>query len=62
MELVGCERAVPLHDPLTRHLAVFGTQLRAALAGSTPPVPAPIARRLELLAVLVDAFPQGREH
>lgn len=61
MELADGERVVPLPDPLTRHLAVFAANLRAVLAGSAPPDPAPIARRLDLLAGLVDAFPVERK-
>ncbi len=62
MELADGARAVPLPDPLTQHLAVFAASLRAVLAGARPPDPAPIARRLELLSSLVDAFPDARKH
>jgi hypothetical protein len=62
MELADGERVVPLPDPLTRHLAVFASDLRAVLAGAAPKDPAPIARRLELVAALVDAFPGERKH
>jgi hypothetical protein len=41
---------------------VFATKLREVLAGSSPPDPAPIARRLELLAALVDAYTDERKH
>lgn len=57
MELADGERTVPLPDPLSRHLAVFATRLRAVMAGSAPPDPAPIACRLALLGALVDACP-----
>lgn len=57
MELADDERAVPLPDPLSRHVAVFAAHLRAALEGSAPPDPAPIACRLALLGALVDACP-----
>jgi hypothetical protein len=57
MELADGERTVPLPDPLTRHLTVFAAQLRAAMEGSAPPDPAPIACRLALLGALVDAWP-----
>jgi hypothetical protein len=57
MELSDGARAVPLPDPLTRHLAVFAARLRAVLEGSAPPDPAPLAVRLALLSALVDAWP-----
>ncbi len=57
MELADGGRAVPLPDPLSRHLAVFAASLRATLAGAAPPDPAPIACRLAMLESLVDAFP-----
>jgi len=57
MELADGTRAVPLADPLTAHLARFADSLRATLAGAAPPDPGPIARRLGMLAALVDAFP-----
>jgi hypothetical protein len=57
MELTDGARAVPRPDPLTAHLARVAENLRAVLAGATPPDPAPIARRLALLSSLVDAFP-----
>jgi hypothetical protein len=59
MELADGERVVPLPDPLARHLAVFAANLRVVLGGSGPPDPAPLARRLELLAALVDALPDA---
>jgi hypothetical protein len=62
MELADGARTVPLPDPLTRHLAVFAASLRSVLAGSAPPDPGPIARRLALLGALVDAFPGERKH
>ncbi|MEX2206723.1 MAG: Gfo/Idh/MocA family oxidoreductase [Myxococcota bacterium] len=61
MELSDGARVVPLPDPLTRHLAVFAGNLAGVLAGSAPPDPAPIARRLDMLAALVDAFPDERK-
>jgi hypothetical protein len=57
MELADGARAVPLPDPLTRHLAEFATQLRSAIAGKRPADPEPIAERLTLLGALVDACP-----
>jgi len=57
MELADGERTVPLPDPLARHLSVFAARLLAALEGSAPPDPAPIACRLALLEALVDACP-----
>jgi hypothetical protein len=62
MELADGARTVALRDPLTRHLAVFAASLRSVLAGSPPPDPGPIARRLALLGALVDAFPGERKH
>ena len=62
MELASGERSVPLPDPLTRHLAAFAENLRAALAGSAPPDPSPIAQRLGLLASLLDALPIELQH
>ncbi len=62
MELADGERTVPLPDPLIRHLAVFATQLQAALSGSAPPDPAPIACRLALLQTLVDALRAESKH
>ncbi len=62
MELADGVRTVQLPDPLTRHLALFATNLRAALSGSAPLDPAPLARRLALLSVLVDAFPVELQH
>jgi hypothetical protein len=57
MELADGARSVALPDPLTRHLAVFASHLRAVTSGSPAPDPAPIACRLALLGALVDACP-----
>ncbi len=62
MELVDGERTVPVPDPLERQVAVFAARLGAALEGSVPPDPSPIARRLALLQALVDACPTELQH
>jgi hypothetical protein len=56
MELCDGTRSVPLPDPLTARLAQFARDLGAVLGGAPPPDPSPIARRLELLEGLVEAY------
>lgn len=56
MELRDGERSVPLPDPLGARLADFVRELGAVRGGAAPADPAPIARRLELLQELGDAY------
>lgn len=56
MRLRDGRRSVPLPDPLTARLADFVRDLDAVRGGALPPDPAPIARRLELLQELGDAY------
>jgi len=56
MALRDDERSVPLADPLTARLREFVAELRETAAGQRAPDPAPLIRRMALLAALLDAY------
>jgi predicted dehydrogenase len=50
------DRTVPLKDPLTERIRGFVDDLRAVVAGGSPPDPTPLVERMAMMETLLDAY------